>query len=208
MKRDNSSEVHENIENAENEESEDWKTLSALVHEAEKLNEKEKRALKGIIRRNLAHEQAEETAALNIVRIEDVDSLAQIIHSLPVHTEEEIFAFVEELELTGEEAEMEIANWAYRHQSVSGDLLVTDQVISFRLIRLNEYSYILLSLGDIPEIEENFSEVFGQSPRVHSNNSLRDQNQAWASWAWLMDPNPDTVQRDAEKLRQLWEGMS
>lgn len=186
----------------------EWEAILDLVPSAKKLDQDERRMFKGILRRELILEREAEAEALNVFRADDTAGLTRLIDSLPVNTPEEIELSVDELQLPQDEAEMEEANWAVRHQSIRGDLLVSEQIVPFRLIRLNRYTYLLMTpRGEAKNVLSGFCLAFGRDPDVTSKRALRDEEHRWSSWAWFLDPDRDSARRDAEQLRQLWEGM-
>ncbi len=185
-----------------------WDTLLALVPEARSLALEQRKLFSGLVRQVLAGELQEEREAVNIFRMENVPALAQLIASLPLHSREEKLLAVDELQLSPEAAQMELANWAFRHQSVRGELLVRELLVPFRLIRLQPVNYLLLAREAWPEIPANFTQAFSRPPDVHTARALRVSGRAWAAWAWFLDPDRAAAERAAAELRHLWQGQA
>jgi hypothetical protein len=187
---------------------EEFEALTQLIPEAKKLSQSKRPLLAGILRQSLHQERQDETEAVSVYRVEDAAALSGAIQSLPYHGPDEIAARIAEWHLPLAEAQQEAAHWALRHQSLRGDLLIHDLLVPFQLIRLQEYTYLLLSLGgDAGLISESFSRAFGRAPDVYSDRALREPEYVWTSWAWFMDPDRDVAARDTEQLRQLWKDL-
>jgi hypothetical protein len=157
-----------------------------------------------LLRRALLGELQEEREAANIFSANNLPALVALIHSVPLHSPAERLAWSRELQLPPEEEEMELANWPYRHQSVGGDLLIREQLVPFRLIRLQAYGYLLLCSNADPEISETFTRAFAQPPRAQTERAFGDGERTWAAWAWFLNPDPAEAELAAENLRQLW----
>jgi hypothetical protein len=187
---------------------EEFEALTQLIPEAKKLSQSKRPLLAGILRQSLQQERQDATEAVSVYRVEDAAALSGAIQSLPYHRPDEIAARIAEWHLPLAEAQEEAAHWALRHQSLRGDLVVRDRLIPFQLIRLGEFTYLLLSLGgDTGLIAENFGRAFGRAPDVHSDRALREPDRVWTSWAWFMDPDRAAAAHDAEQLRQLWQDL-
>jgi hypothetical protein len=181
-------------------------SLVELFPEAETLDKDDLNTLVGLMRRYVLLEHLEERDSQNIIDVADWQALRPIIAGLPLNTVKEMSEMMDELALDPEESEIETMNWAFRHQSVGGDLLVGEDLVPFKLIRLKEHSYILLSQYSRPEIFFNFSRAFGHEPSVYNAKALLVEKQPWAGYAWFLDPDVQAAQTEAENLRLLWEG--
>lgn len=182
--------------------------LTRLIPETKQLSEKDMLTVVGLLRQSLYAELEEEAAAGRIIDSDDVGALRILIRDLPVHAPEEIDDFISDLNLPPEEAEIEVANWPYRHQSVRGELLVGQELVGFTLVRLKPYSYLLLTQKGAPTIAESFSRAFGQKPAAHSDNLFKVQGQVLVAWTWVLDPDPNLALLEAEHLRALWESTA
>lgn len=182
----------------------EWETFTHLIPEAIHLDPRGRRRLAGYVRRRLVSAHDENRDSQNLVRVDDIATLSELVRSLPRATPEEIAAALKEWGVVGEEAMLETASWPYRHQSVHGDLLLDEQLVHFRLIRLEEYVYVLLCLVGDDRIAEGFSRAFGRAAAVHSRKAVRTDDRVWIGWAWFLDPDPVEAEAAAERLRTMW----
>jgi len=190
-----------------NEDDKLWETLFSLVPESGKLPKNQRKAFMGLMRQHLVHEQEDEAAALNVFRLDDPAPLKALVDALPVFTYEEVVDRVKELNLSREESETEVAHWAMRHQSAKGQFLIGERLVPFRIVRLQEHAYLLISLEIRDEISKVFSEIFGREPGAFSGKALYVEDQTWTGWAWFIDPDRREADAAAAKLRETWKGM-
>ena len=104
-----------------------------------------------------------------------------------------------------EERTAQNLNWAFRHQSLGGDLLADEVLIPFKLIRLKEHAYILLCQEYSQKIFVSFSKVFGKEPTVTTLNAIKVSGCPWVGFAWFLDPDIQAAQAEADNLRAIWE---
>lgn len=182
----------------------EWETFTHLVPAAKTLDPAGRRLLAGYVRRRLVSAHDENRNSQNLVRLDDTAALSELVRSLPRSTPEEIATALKEWGIVGEEAVLETAGWPYRHQSVQGDLLLDERLVHFRLIRLEEYVYVLLCLVGDDRIAEGFGRAFGRAPAVHSREAVRTDDRVWIAWAWFLDPDPSEAEAAAERLRLMW----
>lgn len=185
-----------------------WFFLSHIMPDANELEKSKRKDLYGLVRRTIIKEREIEDEAIRVYRVDDFDSLKAMIQSLPFTSDDDIVDQVKELHLTQEEAELETSYWAFNHQSVRGDLISGDELIPFKLVRLYEYTYLLLSPDNNPEIAGAFAEGFGEDCGAFSGNALNVENEKWCGWAWFVDPDPVKRRDQARQLKEIWEGMN
>ncbi len=180
--------------------------LTDLIPGTANLEKEEFLTLAGLMRRHVLLEHQEEKEAVNIIDIADWKSIQPIISGLPLNSLKEMAVLMDELALDPEESELETLNWAFRHQSIGGELLAGERLIPFKLIRLKEFSYILLCEIGTPEIFFCFSRAFGKEPSIYEPRALMIDKRHWAGYAWFLDPDTQIAQSETENLRKIWEG--
>jgi len=182
-----------------------WRALQAVMPEAKKISESQREKLYGLVRRSLLWEKHEETEATQVYRTEHIAELRALMKSLTVSTEEEINQAIDELQLSREERELEYAHWAFRRQSVSGELLIQDELIAFKLVRLYHDQYLLMCSRALPSIVECFTRVFEREPEIFSEKALSVENQSWVGWFWILDQDQEKTKKLREKIQALWK---
>jgi hypothetical protein len=181
-------------------------SLSELIPAASTLENEEFKTLAGLMRRQVLMEHQEEKTAQNILAATDWQAMQRLVAELPSNNLKEMATLMDELALDPEESESETLNWAFRHQSLGGDILAGETLIPFKLIRLKQYSYILLSRDHCLEAFSNFSKAFGCAPTVTTEHAMRLEGHVWVGYAWFLDPDSQAVQREVDSLRAIWEG--
>ena len=96
--------------------------LQELLPDSKTLASDDFKLLLGAVRQQVLREDQEARESQTIISMDDWETLKSQIASLPLHTPEEIARLINELGLSLEEAEIENANWAFRHQSIAGEL--------------------------------------------------------------------------------------
>jgi hypothetical protein len=180
-------------------------SIQNLIPEAKTLDEQDFKSLIGLMRRHVLLEHQEEREAQNVFMVQDWEALRSLIAGLPANTRKEMTELIDELALDLEESEIETLNWAFRHQSVGGDLLVGDLLVPFKLVRLKEHAFILLCQKALPEVPAYFSKAFDRLPAVQMPRVMSINHEPWAGYAWFLDPDAHTAQLEAEALRKMWE---
>jgi hypothetical protein len=180
-------------------------SLSELIPGVENLQSEEFKTLAGLMRRQVLLEHQEERTAQNILEVGDWQALKKLAFDLPFNNLKEISTLIDELALEPEESENETLNWAFRHQSLGGDLLADEVLIPFKLIRLKEHAYILLCQEYSQKIFVSFSKVFGKEPTVTTLNAIKVSGCPWVGFAWFLDPDIQAAQAEADNLRAIWE---
>jgi hypothetical protein len=189
----------------DNTQNELWLNLQAVMPDAGKVSEKQRDKLYGLVRQSLLWEKVDEAEALQVYRPDSTQELTSLIHSLNVSTEDEITAAVEELQLTQEEKELEYAHWAFRRQSTKAEMLVQDKLFMFKLVRMNQYQYLLLCQESNAAIADSFTHAFNQAPDVFSEKALVFEEKKWAGWMWILDPDKERARHIKEEISELWK---
>jgi hypothetical protein len=182
-------------------------SLAELIPGIHELEADDFKTLAGLMRRQVMLEHQEAHAAQNIVAAGDQQEIRRLAESLPFNNPKEIAGLIDELALDPEESEIETLNWAFRHQSVSGDFLAGEDLIAFRLVRMKEHTYILLCRDHCQQVVASFTQVFGRDPAVHHPQALRVEDHTWVGYAWFMDPDQQASQKESDSLRALWDGI-
>jgi hypothetical protein len=182
-------------------------SLTELIPGVQDLEADDFKTLAGLMRRQVLLEQQEEVTSQNIVAASNWQEIQRLISGLPLNNLREMAGLIDELALDPEESENETLNWAFRHQSLGGDLLVGEDLIPFKLIRLKEYSYILLCRDHRLEVLLGFSKAFQREPAVTTDKALKVEGHTWVGYAWFLDPDAQAAQNEADNLRAIWEGV-
>jgi hypothetical protein len=186
-----------------NQEDPAWQALKVVLPRGERVAQKQRKKLYGIMRRCLLREKQEELEAIQVFRLEDIQALRGLRDHLDIAGEQERRQAVGELQLSQEEKETEFVHWAFRRQSVNGDLLVSERLINFKMVRLDEYQYLLLCSEAGEEISRCFQNVFEKEPDLFSGNAITIESQSWATWIWIMHPNKEEAGRIREGIKFL-----
>jgi hypothetical protein len=157
------------------------------------------------IRQWLLWSAEEQSQATNIYRPNDRQTLRQLVDALPWNTEEEILMQLDDLGLPALERDLEAANWAFRHQSVTGEFLVGEELVPFRLVRFQPTLYLLLAAGGRPEIVAEFNEVFSREPAAFSGTALRAEGETWVGWVWQRGGEAISPQAALQQIREIWK---
>lgn len=191
--------------NRPQEETQLLNTLAEIMPLAREITPGERPAFFTYVRQWLLRNAEEESRATSIYRPEDARVLRQLVADLPWNTEEEILRRLDELQLQPLERDLEAANWAFRHQSVAGDLLVGEELIPFRLVRFRPTLYLLLAACDRAEIIAGFNRVFSREPAACTGGALRTDGEQWSGWVW--ETGGDTEQSHAalQRIREIWK---
>lgn len=182
-----------------------WHTLLELVPQARKLSQEQRLKMTGLMRQSLLLQEKDKKEAQNVYRSKDAPTLRALVESLPFADREEITRSVEELQLDPEEREMEIANWAFRRQSAEGELLVREQLVPFKLVRLHRDFFLLLCRTVAEDITLGFSAVFGKSPDAFSGQTLQTGEQSWTGWVWVRGGEANEDREALAQIRSLWK---
>jgi hypothetical protein len=180
-------------------------TLAEVMPLAREIAPGQRAAFFCAVRQWLRNRTEEESRATSIFRPDDLQTLRQLVAALPWNSEEEIRRKVEGLQLPAPECDLEAANWAFRHQSAAGDLLVGDELVSFRLVRLQPALYVLLAAGERPEIISGFNAVFDREPVLCSGAALRTEGETWTGWVWETSGDAASSQAALRRIRAIWE---
>jgi len=182
-------------------------SLTELIPGVQDLEYDDFKTLAGLMRRQVLLEHQEEATAQNIVAASDWQEIQRLIAALPLNNVREMAGLIDELALDPEESENETLNWAFRHQSLGGDLLVGEDLIPFKLIRLKEYAFILLCRDHRQEVLVSFSKAFQREPMVTTDKALKVEGHTWVGYGWFLDPDTQAAQCEADNLRGIWEGV-
>lgn len=182
-----------------------WQYLAGLVPEVKALTPEEQAVFAGRMHHALLEQQAESAVSTSVFALSDEGALRGMIGSLPFVSLPERQAHIAEWRLDPETEADENAHWAFRHQAVHGELLDENRLIPFKLIRMQEFTYLLLaSLAD-EKISRQFSLAFGKAPSLHSERILSVEGMTWHGWAWFMHPDADAAVLAASQWRALWQ---
>lgn len=184
-----------------------WTFLTGVMPDAKGISETCRKDLYGLVRRTIIKEHELEAEAINVYRLDDDKALSMLVDSLPCVNEETVHERIDELRLPPEDAEIELSHWAFNYQSVKGELLVNDLMIKFRLVRLQEYVYLLLCRDDHPEIAGAFAKAFDRDCGAFSRKALHVENKHWCGWAWFTHPDESVNRDSANQIREVWESM-
>ncbi|MCK5241146.1 hypothetical protein KAR34_01725 [bacterium] len=179
--------------------------LQAVMPNAKNISGKQCSKLYGLVRRSLLWEKQEETEATQVYRPESTNELQFLIQSLNLATEEEIKAAVEELQLSPEEKELEYVHWAFRRQSANGEILIQDALIAFKLVRMNQYQYLLLCRENNADVADSFTRAFNHTPDIFSEHALMIEDKSCAGWMWILDPDKERANQMKEEISALWK---
>jgi len=188
--------------------AQEWSVLSEILPETPSdLGREQREFLCGLLRRLILQEEEEAAEALNVFRLEDIPALRAAVKAIPMYSAEEQIDIIRQLRLPPDEAGMEKANWAFRHQKLKGEILAGDRLIPFRLVRLGRHTYLLLALENLPDIAAAFCGVFQHEPELYTERVFRAAGQNWAAWFWFLDPDRDHAAAERARLQDLWRDM-
>lgn len=187
---------------------EQWALLKKIMPEAGQLEKKLIPELYGLVRQTIIKEQEQQAEAVNVYSLEDTQLLQQQLERLPYDSPATINQKVSELKLSPEEAEAEVAHWAFNHQALKGELLIKDELLPFKLVRLFEYVYVLICAQKNTLVIELFNQAFGREYGVFSDRALFIDQDHWRGWAWFTNPDELGNQEAITSLSEIWEGMN
>ena len=186
-----------------------WSAVRALLPEdakaeADELDPGQRSDLVAWLRRDIVTAHEEKEKSQNLVAPNELPDVVRRVRALPIFGPEEIASVLEELKLSGAEAEAERANWAFRHQAVAGDVVLADRLLPFRFIRFAPEIFFWLAVDPPPDVVAVVEKAFAPAAGVASGRPLAAGGEAWRAWAWFTDPDPDQARADAERLEHFW----
>ncbi|MBN1596315.1 hypothetical protein JW933_10355 [candidate division FCPU426 bacterium] len=182
-----------------------WQTLLKVMPQASGLDKALRDQLYGLVRRSLLLEHQEAQESARIFHPDDVQALRTMQESLPVASEQEILQTIGELQLSPEEGELEFAHWAFRRQSASGELLLGEQLVKFKLVRLHDWQYLLLCEQYLEAVVRCFERVFKRPADCFLPQPLRVGPLAWSAWMWITDSDPDRARIMRADILSRWQ---
>ncbi|MCD4814250.1 hypothetical protein K8S19_11235 [bacterium] len=180
--------------------------LAALIPEAGNLEKTEQVMLHGLVRRAILFEKKQGEEAVSIFKPGETKQLEQFQAGLQNTPEDEIKSKVTEFGMDDEEAEIESANWSFRHQSARGEMLVKNTLIPFQMVRIEQYQYLLLVSGGVSAVMEAFIPVFTKIPDIYSEDAFQTDGHRWSGWIWVTDPDDVQVAIQKDKIKSMWKG--